>query len=74
VPEAIIAFLEGNSFEEVLRLAISIGGDSDTIACMACGIAACMYSIPDEIAEVCDEILTDDLREIMDRFCSLVNQ
>lgn len=74
VPEAIIAFLEGNSFEEVLRLAISIGGDSDTIACMACGIAACIYSIPDEIAKVCNEILTDDLREIKDRFYSLVNQ
>ena len=39
VPEAIIAFLEGNSFEEVIRLAVSIGGDSDTIACMAGAIA-----------------------------------
>ena len=73
VPEAIIAFLEGNSFEKVLRLAISLGGDSDTIACMACAIAACMYPIPDEIAEVCDEILTDDLKEIKEDFCSVVN-
>lgn len=72
VPEAIIAFLEGNSFEEVLRLAISIGGDSDTIACMACGIAACMYPIPDDIVEICDEILTDDLREIKDRFLEMI--
>lgn len=72
VPEAIIAFLEGNSFEEVLRLAISIGGDSDTIACMACGIAACMYPIPDDIAEICDEILTDDLKEIKDRFLEMI--
>lgn len=68
VPEAIIAFLEGNSFEEVIRLAISIGGDSDTIACMAGAIAACMYSIPDEITETCDNILTDDLREIKNQF------
>lgn len=73
VPEAIIAFLEGNSFEEVLRLAISLGGDSDTLACMACGIAACMYPIPDDIAEVCDEILTDDLREIKDKFMKMIN-
>lgn len=72
VPEAIIAFHEGNSFEEVLRLAISLGGDSDTIACMAFGIAACMYPIPNEIAEVCNEILTGDLREIKDRFLSKV--
>ena len=73
VPEAIIAFLEGNSFEEVLRLAISLGGDSDTIACMACGIAACMYPIPDEITEVCNEILTDDLRTVQDEFLNKIN-
>ena len=72
VPEAIIAFLEGNSFEEVIRLAISLGGDSDTIACMAGAIAACCYEIPDEIAEKCNSILTDDLREIQDNFMSLV--
>lgn len=71
VPEAIIAFLEGHSFEEVLRLAISLGGDSDTIACMACGIAACMYPIPDDIAEICDEILTDDLRWIKNKFIDI---
>jgi ADP-ribosylglycohydrolase len=68
VPEAIIAFLEGNSFEEVIRLAISIGGDSDTIGCMAGAIAACKYPIPDEIAERCDSLLTDDLRDIKDCF------
>ena len=68
VPEAIIAFLEGNSFEEVIRLAISIGGDSDTIGCMAGAIAACRYPIPDEIAERCDSLLTDDLRDIKDCF------
>ena len=49
VPEAIMAFLEGNTFEEVIQLAVSLGGDSDTIACMACAIAACMYPIPEEI-------------------------
>ena len=68
VPEAIIAFLEGNSFEEVIRLAISLGGDSDTIGCMAGAIAACMYPIPKEIAVKCDSLLTDDLREIKDCF------
>ena len=72
VPEAIIAFLEGNSFEEVIRLAVSLGGDSDTIGCMAGAIAACMYPIPEEIAEKCNSILTDDLREIKDRFCGLI--
>lgn len=73
VPEAIIAFLEGNSFEEVLRLAISLGGDSDTIACMACGIAACMYPIPVEIEKVCNEILTEDLKMIQEEFIKKIN-
>jgi len=72
VPEAIIAFLEGNSFEEVIRLAISLGGDSDTIGAMAGAIAACMYPIPDEIAERCDNILTDDLREIKNQFMEMI--
>jgi len=72
VPEAIIAFLEGNSFEEVIRLAISLGGDSDTIGAMAGAIAACMYPIPDDIAERCDALLTEDLREIKDRFLELL--
>jgi ADP-ribosylglycohydrolase len=74
VPEAIIAFLEGNSFEEVIRLAISIGGDSDTIGCMAGAIAACRYPIPDDIAEKCDSYLTEDLRDIKDRFCDFIAQ
>lgn len=72
VPEAIIAFLEANSFEEVIRLAISLGGDSDTIGAMAGAIAACMYPVPDDIAERCDSILTEDLREIKDRFCEFI--
>jgi ADP-ribosylglycohydrolase len=74
IPEAIIAFLEGNSFEEVIRLAISLGGDSDTIGCMAGAIAACRYPIPDEIAERCDSLLTDDLRDVKDRFCKKLIQ
>ncbi|MGM9689556.1 MAG: DUF1810 family protein [Bacteroidaceae bacterium] len=73
VPEAIIAFLEGNDFEEVIRLAVSLGGDSDTIACMAGAIAACKYSIPNEMAERCDEILTNDLRKIKDDFMRLLD-
>ena len=68
VPEAIIAFLEGNSFEEVVRLAISLGGDSDTIGCMAAAIAACMYPIPDEIVEKCYDSLTNYLKDINDTF------
>lgn len=74
VPESIIAFLEGNSFEEVVRLAVSLGGDADTQACMAGAIAACMYPIPCDIAEKCDSLLTDDLREIKDKFMNFLKE
>lgn len=50
VPEAIIAFLESTDYENAIRLAISIGGDSDTIACIAGGIAEAYYkSVPEHI-------------------------
>ena len=74
VPEAIIAFLEGNSFEEVIRLAVSLGGDSDTIGAMAGAIAACCYEIPQYISDKCNAILTEDLREIKDNFIEFIEK
>lgn len=73
VPEAIIAFMEGNTFEEVIRLAVSLGGDSDTIACMAGAIASCIYPIPMDIAGKCDDMLTKELRTIKDDFLRMVS-
>ena len=49
VPEAIIAFLESNSFEDALRNAVSLGGDSDTLACITGGIAEAFYGMPQEL-------------------------
>ena len=49
VPEAIIAFLDSTDYESTVRLAISLGGDSDTQACIAGGIAEAYYGMPDEI-------------------------
>lgn len=74
VPESIIAFLEGNTFEQAIRLAVSLGGDSDTMACMAGAISACMYPIPVEIANKCHERLPKDLRDINDRFLDLIDR
>lgn len=67
-PEAIIAFLEGRDFEDTIRLAISIGGDSDTIGAMAGGIAQAVYGIPKSISGYCYETLTPELRKIVDDF------
>jgi ADP-ribosylglycohydrolase len=62
VPEAIIAFLESVDFENAVRLAVSLGGDSDTIACIAGGIAEAFYqTIPDHIVEMVSIILGPDL-------------
>ena len=51
VPEAIVAFLDSTDFESAIRLAVSLGGDSDTLACITGGIAEAFYKdIPDDIA------------------------
>jgi ADP-ribosylglycohydrolase len=61
VPEAIIAFMDSTDFESAIRLAISLGGDSDTIACMAGGIAEAYYKeIPATMIEEALERLPDD--------------
>lgn len=65
VPQAIRAFLEGNDFDDVLRLAISIGGDSDTIAAIAGSIAEPMYEIePDLIRRIMARI-PDELKVLL---------
>lgn len=74
VPESILAFLEGNSFEEIVRIAVSLGGDADTMACMAGAIASCVYEIPEEMIKKSNEILTPQLLEIKDNFMEFLLQ
>lgn len=69
VPEAIIAFLESTDFESAIRLAISLGGDSDTIACMAGGIAQAFYKeIPSQIITPARNRLTAEQIEVLEQF------
>lgn len=69
VPEAIIAFLESDSYEDAVRNAVSLGGDSDTIACIAGGIAEAFYGgVPAQITRVVRETLTDDLWTTVEAF------
>jgi ADP-ribosylglycohydrolase len=66
VPQAITAFLESEGYEDAIRKAISIGGDSDTIACMAGGIAEAFYGgVPHDIADFALGKLDDALREVI---------
>lgn len=69
VPQAIVAFLESSDFENAIRLAISIGGDSDTIACITGGIASAFYKhIPTEIMNFVVDKLPNEYIEIMNKF------
>lgn len=69
VPEAITAFLESSDFEDSIRLAISIGGDSDTIACMAGGIAQAYYrEMPENLISFVRSKLTPEMLEVLDAF------
>ena len=71
VPESIIAFLESTSFDMAIRLAISLGGDSDTMACIAGSIAEPFYGgIPKDIAETTRTYLDSRLLSVVDEFTS----
>ena len=74
VPQAIVAFLESTDYEDAIRKAISIGGDSDTIACIAGGIAHAFYKkIPDIIIDKTYKILDGPLRQATTLFCNKYN-
>ena len=69
VPQAVVAFLESTDFEDAIRNAISIGGDSDTIACITGSIAEAFYDgVPEAIAEETFSFLDSRLRGIFDLF------
>ena len=62
VPEAITAFLESTDFEDAIRTAISLGGDSDTLAAITGSIAEAYYGVPEELKEAADDFLKRDMR------------
>ncbi len=68
VPQALVCFFEGESYENVIRNCISIGGDSDTIAAIAGGIAEAFYGVPAEYAQQVRGYLDPRLLEVVDAF------
>jgi ADP-ribosylglycohydrolase len=69
VPEAIIAFLDSTNYEDAIRLAVSLGGDSDTLACITGGIAHAFYKkIPGEIIAEVRSRLPAEFLQVVDRF------
>ena len=68
VPEAITAFMEGTDFEDVIRTAVSLGGDCDTLTCIAGSMAEAFYGVPEEIAKEGRKRLPDNMLAVLDRF------
>ena len=68
VPEAVTAFMEGEDFEDVIRTAVSLGGDCDTMACIAGSMAEAFFGVPEELKAECLSRLSDDLKEVLARF------
>ncbi len=68
VPEAITAFMEGENFEDVIRTAVSLGGDCDTLTAIAGSMAEAFYGIPEDMKTEGLKRLSPDLREITEIF------
>lgn len=71
VPEAITAFLEGTDFEDVIRNAVSLGGDTDTLACIAGSIAEGFYDIPNTLIAEAKKRLPDEMIDAIQKFKSV---
>ena len=74
VPEAIICFMESTDFESAVRLAVSLGGDSDTQACIAGGIAEGMYGVPGWIKDQALGYLDEELLTVQQVFLSFCEE
>lgn len=71
VPQALTCVLEATSFEDAMRNAISIGGDSDTIGAIAGGVAEALFGIPDDIAAKGWSFLPQEMREVLTHLYSI---
>ena len=74
VPEAITAFLEGNDFEDVVRNAVSLGGDSDTLTCIAGGIAEAYYGMPEEYRRKTINSIDNDMWKVYKEFEKMIHE
>ena len=73
VPQAIVSFLESENFEDAIRNAISIGGDSDTLAAITGSIAEAAYGIPEDIKEKAISYLDNEIKELYNKWVNFIN-
>ena len=74
VPEAIIAFLEAKDFEDTIRNAVSLGGDTDTLGAITGSIAEAYFGIHEALRSECRNSINKDMRDVVDTFYSLVRK
>jgi ADP-ribosylglycohydrolase len=74
VPEAITAFLEGEDFVDVIRTAVSLGGDCDTLTAIAGSIAEAFYGVPEVLKNECRNRLPAEIVEVLRRFDARLNR
>ena len=74
VPEAITCYLEGKNYEDVIRLAVSLAGDADTLAAIAGSISSAVQDVPNEIAQTVISRLSGEFCTLLLRFNALVAQ
>lgn len=72
VPEAITCFLEGKDYEDVIRLAVSLAGDADTLAAIAGSITSAVQEVPNEITQPVIDLLSEEFCTLLLRFNELV--
>ena len=60
--------MDGESFEDVIRTGVSIGGDTDTLCAIAGSIAEAYYGIPEDMGNTAKAFLTEDLLEVVEKF------
>lgn len=69
LPVAIACFRKAKTFEEAIRLAVSVGGDSDSIASVAGALAGARFGVPQQLVDRVKKYLPDDIRDVVDRYC-----
>lgn len=72
VPEAITCFMEGNDYEDVVRLAVSLAGDADTLAAIAGSIASASMEVPNEMVQKVISLLSEEFCTLLLRFNEMV--
>lgn len=72
VPPALICFRESKNFEDAIRNAVSLGGDTDTVGAITGSVAEAYYGVPEKLIKKCNEMLSEDMRSVLEEMQRIV--